>query len=129
MVGASGAIAGVLGAYLLLYPRANVYCFIWIVIIFRIVSVPAWVLLGLWFAMQLFSGLGAAAGKPGVAFWAHVGGFAAGLVLVTVLRPPGVGLLRQPRSPIFTATRLGGGGRGSVPSAGRRYRPPPGPWS
>ena len=57
MVGASGAIAGVLGAYLLLYPGANVHCFVWIVIFFRIVNVPAWMMLGLWFAMQLFSGL------------------------------------------------------------------------
>src|SRR5205823_14255356 len=56
MVGASGAIAGVLGAYLLVYPRANVHCFVWIVIFFWIVTVPAWVLLGIWFAMQLLSG-------------------------------------------------------------------------
>ena len=128
MVGASGAIAGVLGAYLLLYPRANVYCFIWIVIFFRILSVPAWMLLGLWFAMQLFSGLGAAAGSPGVAFWAHVGGFAAGLVLVTMLRRRGVQLLQGPRSTVFSATRPRFTGRGSVPSAGRRYHRP-GPWS
>ncbi len=130
MIGASGAIAGVLGAYLLLYPRANVYCFVWIVIFFWIISVPAWILLGLWFAMQLFSGLGAAAGKPGVAFWAHVGGFAAGLALVAALRPSGVALLQQPRSAVFTVTRPRNLiGRGSVPSAGRRHRRPPGPWS
>ena len=57
MVGASGAIAGVLGAYLVLYPRANVHVFVWIVIFFRIVAVPAWIMLGMWFAMQLISGL------------------------------------------------------------------------
>src|SRR4029077_3741442 len=82
MVGASGAIAGVLGAYLLLHPGANVRCFVWIVIFFRIVNVPAWTMLGLWFTMQLVSGLMAAPGRPGVAFWAHVGGFVTGLVLV-----------------------------------------------
>ena len=72
MVGASGAIAGVLGAYLLLYPWSQVHVFLWIVIFFRIVTVPAWILLGLWFAMQLASGLTRPAGGPGVAFWAHV---------------------------------------------------------
>src|SRR5215471_5446390 len=70
MIGASGAIAGVLGAYAVLYPRANVHVFVWIVIFFRIVNVPAWTLLGLWFGMQLLSGLERARGTPGVAFWA-----------------------------------------------------------
>src|SRR5205807_4964584 len=101
MVGASGAIAGVLGAYLLLYPSANVRCFVWIVIFFRIINVPAWAMLGLWFAMQLVSGLIAAPGRPGVAFWAHVGGFVTGLVLVIVLRPSGVALLQPRRSQAF----------------------------
>src|SRR5215472_7254916 len=78
MVGASGAIAGVLGAYLLLYPHANVHVFVWIVIFFRIVNIPAWIMLGLWFAMQLVSELARAPGTPGVAFWAHVGGFVSG---------------------------------------------------
>src|SRR3954452_4743320 len=101
MIGASGAIAGVLGAYLLLHPGANVRCFVWIVIFFRIVSVPAWTMLGLWFAIQLVNGLSVAAGRPGVAFWAHVGGFVTGLVLVVVLRPPGVNLLQPSRSQAF----------------------------
>ena len=79
MVGASGAIAGVLGAYLITYPRANVHCFVWIVIFFWIVTVPAWILLGLWFVGQLFSGLESGVRSPGVAFWAHVGGFVAGI--------------------------------------------------
>src|SRR5262249_29096671 len=93
MVGASGAIAGVLGGYLLLYPSANVHCFVWIVLFFRIVNVPAWAILGLWFAMQVISGLSVAAGTLGVAFWAHVGGFASGLLFVSVLRPSGMPLL------------------------------------
>ena len=134
MVGASGAIAGVLGAYLLLYPSANVHCFVWIVIFFRIVNVPAWAMLGLWFAMQLVSGLGTASGTPGVAFWAHVGGFATGLILVTVLRPNGVALLQPQRSrgfaavrpTAFTSRRTFYGG--SVPPAGRRFNRPRSPW-
>ena len=92
MVGASGAIAGVLGAYLLLYPNANVLC----IIIYFIVNIPAWILLSFWFAMQLLSGLARSPGTPGVAFWAHVGGFVSGIILVTLLRPRGVALM-QPR--------------------------------
>ena len=134
MVGASGAIAGVLGAYLLLHPGANVRCFVWIVIFFRIVNVPAWTMLGLWFTMQLVSGLMAAPGRPGVAFWAHVGGFVTGLVLVVALRPSGVTLLQPPRSQAFaTAPPSAFVGRrasssGSVPQAGRRYIRPRTPW-
>jgi membrane associated rhomboid family serine protease len=134
MVGASGAIAGVLGAYLLLYPRANVHCFVWVVIFFRIVNVPAWAILGLWFAMQLISGLGTASGKPGVAFWAHIGGFVTGLVMVTVLRPSGVALLQPARSPVFAVVRpaVFTGRRsfhgGSVPQAGRRFARPRSRW-
>src|SRR5205807_6817429 len=87
MIGASGAVAGVLGAYLITYPRANVHCFVWIVIFFWILAVPAWILLGLWFAMQLLSGLAAGPAEPGVAFWAHVGGFATGIILFLLLKP------------------------------------------
>jgi membrane associated rhomboid family serine protease len=132
MVGASGAIAGVLGAYLLLHPGANVRCFVWIVIFFRIVNVPAWTMLGLWFAMQLISGLSVAAGSPGVAFWAHVGGFVSGLVLVAVFRPSGVALLQPPRSQAFAARPTGFTGRrtsrGSVPESGRPFIRPRSPW-
>jgi membrane associated rhomboid family serine protease len=134
MVGASGAIAGVLGAYLLLYPNANVHVFVWIVIFFRIVSVPAWILLGLWFAMQLVSGLERSPGTPGVAFWAHIGGFASGVILVTLLRPRGLALLQPARSRVFaTAPPSAFSGRrtfqrGSVPSVGRPYRQKPGLW-
>jgi rhomboid family protein len=134
MVGASGAIAGVLGAYLLLHPSANVHCFVWIVIFFRIVNIPAWTMLSLWFAMQLASGLIVASGKPGVAFWAHVGGFVTGLVLVVVLRPQGVPLLQPARSRGFASaspaafTGRAAGYRGSVPPAGRRLTRPRSPW-
>jgi membrane associated rhomboid family serine protease len=132
MVGASGAIAGVLGAYLMVYPRANVHCFVWIVIFFWIVTVPAWVLLGLWFAMQLLSGLANGPGTPGVAFWAHIGGFVSGVVLMLLLRPRSVILWHSPKTPSFASappSAIGEGRRifhsGSVPVAGRRYLRPP----
>jgi membrane associated rhomboid family serine protease len=134
MIGASGAIAGVLGAYLVTYPRANVHCLVWIVIFFWIVTVPAWILLGLWFAMQLFSGLAARPGSPGVAFWAHVGGFSSGIILFLLLRSRRVGLLQPQKSPIWATMPPGALAgrqtlhRGSVPDAGPRYTGPPGPW-
>jgi rhomboid family protein len=135
MIGASGAIAGVLGAYFLLYPRANVHCFLWIILFFRIITVPAWILLSVWFGMQLLSGLGSAHGGSGVAFWAHVGGFLSGIVLILVLRPGGVALLQERRSRRFAATRPGDFAgrttfyRGSVPPSGRGLPPPRrGPW-
>lgn len=83
VIGASGAIAAVLGGYLLLFPRAKVDILMILVVYFRIFTVPAWVMLGLWFGMQLFNGvinLGATGG--GVAYWAHAGGFIVGLLLV-----------------------------------------------
>src|SRR6185369_7619344 len=77
MVGASGAIAAVLGAYLVLYPHARVKC-LWVLIIFiTTIWLPAWLLLGVWFISQFFIPTGS-----GVAWAAHVGGFVAGLVLV-----------------------------------------------
>ena len=89
-VGASGAISGVMGAYLLLYPRVRVYTLFFFVIIIRVVPLPAWALLIYWFALQLFSGLGTlgAAQGGGVAFWAHIGGFVAGLVLIKLFERP-----------------------------------------
>jgi membrane associated rhomboid family serine protease len=125
MVGASGAIAGVLGSYLLFYPRANVSVFIWLLLFIRVVTVPAVILLGLWFLLQLLSGLGTGEMGAGVAFWAHVGGFLAGLFLTPIFRA-GHPLLTPPRSAPFAVTRRTAGasfGRGSVPRAGwRRYR-------
>lgn len=80
MVGASGAIAGVLGAYLVLYPRAQVLTLIFLIFIVRLVYLPAVVLLGLWFIMQVLSAGGTA--DAGVAFFAHIGGFAVGALSV-----------------------------------------------
>ena len=83
LIGASGAIAGVLGAYLLLFPRARVLTVIPLFILFPVVYVPAWALLLLWFAVQAVQGV-VTLDSPdaGVAFFAHVGGFVAGLALV-----------------------------------------------
>ncbi len=80
-VGASGAIAGVMGGYLLLYPRARVDILLIIIIFFRIFSVPAWIMLVLWFALQLFGAVGSDPETGGVAYWAHAGGFIIGAVL------------------------------------------------
>ncbi|MBM3604073.1 MAG: rhomboid family intramembrane serine protease [Alphaproteobacteria bacterium] len=81
MVGASGAIAGVMGGYLLLFPRARVDVLAIFIIFFKVFTLPAWVMLGIWFALQLFGGFSMVAGEGGVAYWAHAGGFVAGLVL------------------------------------------------
>jgi membrane associated rhomboid family serine protease len=80
-VGASGAIAGVMGGYLLLYPRARVDILIILVVFFRIFTVPAWLMLGFWAGMQFLGGMGADPNQGGVAYWAHTGGFAVGLIL------------------------------------------------
>jgi len=81
MVGASGAIAGVMGGYLLLFPRARVDILLIFIIFFRVFSIPAFVVLGLWFGIQIFGGLGTATEEGGVAYWAHAGGFVAGILL------------------------------------------------
>jgi membrane associated rhomboid family serine protease len=93
MVGASGAIAGVLGGYLLLYPRARIQTFVILIVFFQMMYLPAWVFIGIWFLGQLASvAMGA---STGVAFFAHIGGFLAGLALVKLVgRRPG--WLRSP---------------------------------
>lgn len=84
-VGASGAIAGVMGAYLLLFPRARVDILLILIVFIRIFPIPAWILLAVWFAMQFLGGLGADREAGGVAYWAHAGGFAVGLILCVPL--------------------------------------------
>jgi membrane associated rhomboid family serine protease len=88
MVGASGAIAGVMGAYFSLFPSARVLTLV-PVLFFVIIEIPAYVFLGLWFILQFFAGTFSILGKThvGVAFWAHVGGFAAGWVIIRILAP------------------------------------------
>jgi membrane associated rhomboid family serine protease len=83
MVGASGAISGVMGGYLVLYPKVRVFAFLPLGFFITSVALPAWVMLGYWFLIQFVSGLAAFGGEiGGVAFWAHIGGFAAGVVLI-----------------------------------------------
>ncbi|MDX1480200.1 MAG: rhomboid family intramembrane serine protease [Woeseiaceae bacterium] len=96
MVGASGAIGGVMGAYVLLFPRVHVHLLLILGFYVTTIAVPAVFMLGYWFLMQLlggFTSLDAAGG--GVAFWAHVGGFAAGLLLIGLFRNPAL-LRRHP---------------------------------
>jgi rhomboid family protein len=92
-VGASGAIAGVMGAYFILYPHSRVLTLIFLFIFVELVEIPAVVFLGFWFLLQLVSGVGStlATTSPaggGIAFWAHVAGFAAGAGLVKLLARP-----------------------------------------
>ncbi len=90
LIGASGAIAGVLAAYLMLFPTARVLTLIPIFFFLRLISLPAILLLGLWFLLQIISGAGALGSAGGVAWFAHIGGFLAGLVLVFLFRRRGV---------------------------------------
>jgi membrane associated rhomboid family serine protease len=87
MVGASGAISGVLGAYLILFPGAHVTTLIILGFFFRLVQIPAVVVLGFWIVVQVLTGLGSFGASGGVAFFAHIGGFLAGMALLFVLRP------------------------------------------
>ena len=79
-VGASGAIAGVMGGYLLLFPRARVDILIIFIVFFRVFPLPAWVMLCLWFGFQLIGGFGSDPDAGGVAYWAHAGGFVLGIL-------------------------------------------------
>ena len=110
VIGASGAIAGVMGAYFRLFPRARVVTLIPILIFPWIVELPAVVFLGIWFVVQLLSGLSGAmaSGQPAdVAFWAHIGGFAAGLVLVRWFLPPGCRYCFDPRQHRYDRSEAG----------------------
>ena len=88
-VGASGAIAGVMGAYLILYPRARVWTLIPIFIFVQFVEIPAFIFLGYWILIQFLIGTFSLASGPargGVAWWAHIGGFAAGAIMVFIFK-------------------------------------------
>ena len=84
MVGASGAIAGVMGGYLLLFPRAKVDVLFIFIIIFKVFPIRAWIVLSLWFAMQIFGGFNTPSDGGGVAYWAHAGGFLGGIALTLI---------------------------------------------
>ena len=98
-IGASGAISGVLGAYLFLYPRARIVTLVWLFIFVRFVEIPALVFLPIWFLMQFFSGVSSLAAADqaagGVARFAHIGGFIAGPLLLLLLG----GARRRPGPP------------------------------
>lgn len=87
-LGASGAIAGVLGAYFVLFPHARVRCIVFFGYFMRWITLPAAVVLGLWFVMQLFSGVGSLTEvqEGGVAYFAHIGGFVAGMILIVFFK-------------------------------------------
>jgi membrane associated rhomboid family serine protease len=88
-VGASGAISGIMGAYLLLYPKVRVQTLFFLVFFIRVIPLPAWVLLGEWLVIQVISGVGTFGSEGGgVAFWAHIGGFVAGLALIKLFQRP-----------------------------------------
>ncbi len=92
MVGASGAIAGILGGYFILFPGANVLTFFVFIIFVRFIEIPAFFYLGIWFVMQAFNGFGALTAQAvrgemgGVAWWAHAGGFASGILFINFFR-------------------------------------------
>jgi membrane associated rhomboid family serine protease len=118
MVGASGAIAGVLGGYLLLYPRAKVDILFIFIIFFRIFAIPAWIVLGVWFGMQLLSN----GSDDGVAYMAHIGGFIGGAAMagVYLLRHGGRGYWAQNAgAPPHPATQYPVS-RTSIPRVGKR---------
>ncbi|MBK5926554.1 rhomboid family intramembrane serine protease, partial [Rhodobaculum claviforme] len=125
MVGASGAIAGVLGGYVLLFPRARVDVLFIIVIFFKVVPMPAWLMLGIWFGLQLLGGVAADPDAGGVAYWAHAGGFVAGVALTMPLwlRRGGPAFWARtqgaPPHPEARYRRI----RSHVPAAGRRRGP------
>jgi membrane associated rhomboid family serine protease len=103
MVGASGAISGVMGAYIVLFPKVRVYTLVWLGLFITTIAVPAWVMLGYWIALQLFSGFSGA--ESGVAFWAHIGGFVAGVALIKLFVRPDY--LKQHRAHHWRPSRLG----------------------
>ena len=88
MVGASGAISGVMGAYIVLYPKVRVHMLVFLGIFITRIVVPAYLMLGYWFLLQIIGGGLASEEGGGVAFWAHAGGFVAGAILIHVFRDP-----------------------------------------
>jgi membrane associated rhomboid family serine protease len=104
MVGASGAISGVMGAYVVLYPRVRVHMLVVLGIFITRIVVPAYLMLGYWFLLQLVGG-GLAQGEGGIAFWAHAGGFVAGAILIYLFRNPE--LVAQHRALARTVDTLG----------------------
>jgi membrane associated rhomboid family serine protease len=105
MIGASGAISGVLGAYVLLHPQATVRVLLIFGVFVTVAHVPAMIVLGLWFLTQIASAALTQSAGGGVAFWAHVGGFVAGMALVPFFKRRGVPLFQPPVSRPFETER------------------------
>ena len=97
LVGASGAIAAALGAYIVLFPGARILSLVFLGFFYQLLEVPAVILLGFWFVLQLVNGFGSFGGtaQGGVAFFAHIGGFALGVVVGLLLRVVGAGTDRR----------------------------------
>jgi len=113
MVGASGAISGVMGAYIVLYPRVRIRVLVFLGIFITTIVVPAYLMLGYWFVLQLLGGLptlGGEGGGGGVAFWAHIGGFVAGALLIPIFKDPA--RVAKHRAGIEALARQSGGWRG-----------------
>ncbi|MDG2060443.1 MAG: rhomboid family intramembrane serine protease [SAR86 cluster bacterium] len=102
MIGASGAIAGVLGGYLILYPRANVNVLFWIFIFIKVFRIPAFIVLGVWIVGQFFDAGGSS--SSGVAYFAHIGGFLAGICLVPLFKKPSIPLFQNANTTAFRDT-------------------------
>ena len=101
MIGASGAISGVMGGYLLIWPRANIRVFYWFIIFVGRINVPAFIIFGFWLFEQFIALRQSMTSKGGIAIVAHLAGFAAGIILAPLLKKKGVPLLQKPFSNSF----------------------------
>ena len=100
MIGASGAIAGILGAYLILHPKANVDVLFWIIIFITVIKVPAFIVLSVWIVSQFFGSSG------GVAYFAHIGGFVAGAILIYFFKYPHIALFQEGNTRSFESSKF-----------------------
>ena len=130
MVGASGAIGGILGGYLLLYPRARVLVLIPLGFFSQLIRIPALWVLGFWFVLQFIQSALSSGQVGGVAYWAHIGGFIAGMVLIIPFRNKAFPLLAGLRRGTAHSTGPSKTRRRGPPTGSRRGRRPPrrGPW-
>ncbi len=127
MIGASGAIGGILGGYIMLFPRARILVLVPLGVIFFTMRIPALVVLGIWFALQFYLSTTSVTGAPGgVATWAHVGGFVAGVILIIPFRDKRFPLFGGPRR--VGGSRAGGGNRSRPSSRAGRRSNLRGPW-
>ena len=97
MIGASGAVSGVLGAYLIFYPRARIRTFVFLGIFITFLRLPAVLLLGFWILGQVISAVVSNPGSPGVAWFAHLGGFFMGMLLAPLLKKPNISIFQKSR--------------------------------